>query len=163
MYFYLQASRVRANFGERQFAYVEGHAHRDAADIEEEEVSMEEMVANFEALPFAMLGGSDREGEGSAGGSGEQGETGGSVVELAQTGPPTKKMKAPIATVGKYINYCMSVCDWIKAGLSITFSLVLSKGQYKSNFVQTHTKFILSTHAFLLMMDKDYQHLQHSP
>ena len=118
MYFYLQASRVRANFGERQFAYVEGHAHRDAADIEEEEVSMEEMVANFEALPFAMLGGSDSEGEGSAGGSGEQGETGGSVVELAQTGPPTKKMKAPIATVGKYINYCMYmyVCDWIKGG-----------------------------------------------
>ena len=80
---------------------MEGHAHRDAADIEEEEVSMEEMVANFEALPFAMLGGSDSEGEGSAGGTGEQ-ETGGSVVELAQTGPPTKKMKTPIATVGKY-------------------------------------------------------------
>jgi hypothetical protein len=79
---------------------VEGHAHRDAADIEEEEVSMEEMVANFEALPFAMLGSSDSEGEGS-GGSGEQ-ETGGSVVELAQTGPPSKKMKAPIATVGEY-------------------------------------------------------------
>ena len=96
--FYVQASRVRANFGERPFAYVEGHAHRDAADIEEEEVSMEEMVANFEALPFAMLAGSDSEGEGS-GGSGEQ--EAGSVVELAQTGPPTKKMKTPIATVGK--------------------------------------------------------------
>ena len=61
---YFQASRMRANFGERPFAYVEDHAHRDAADIEEE-VSMEEMVANFEALPFAMLGGSDSEGEGS--------------------------------------------------------------------------------------------------
>ena len=59
---------------------------------------MEEMVANFEALPFAMLGGSDSEGEGS-GATGEQ-ETG-SVVELSQTGPPTKKMKTPIATVGK--------------------------------------------------------------
>ena len=88
---------MRANFGERPFAYVEGHAHRDAADIEEEGVSMEEMVANFEALPFAMIAGSDSEGEGA--GSSEQ-ETG-SVVELAQTGPPTKKMKTPIATVGK--------------------------------------------------------------
>lgn len=99
---FLKASRVRANFGERAFSYVEGHAHRDAADIEEEGVSMEEMVANFEALPFAMMAGSDSEGEGTGGG-GEQ-ETG-SVVELAQTGPPTKKMKTPIATVGK----CMKV------------------------------------------------------
>lgn len=95
---YSQASRVRANFGERPFAYIEGHAHRDAADIEEEGVSMEEMVANFEALPFAMLAGSDSEGEGIGGSEQEAG--GGSVVELAQTGPPTKKMKTPIATVG---------------------------------------------------------------
>ena len=94
-----QASRVRANFGERQFAYVEGHAHRDAADIEEEGVSTEEMVANFEALPFALLPGSDSEGEGPAGGGSGEKEAG-SVVELSQTGPPTKKMKAPIATVG---------------------------------------------------------------
>lgn len=92
---------MRANFGERPFAYVEGHAHRDAADIEEEGVSMEEMVANFEALPFAILPGSDSEGEGpGAVGGASENETG-SVVELSQTGPPTKKMKAPIATVGK--------------------------------------------------------------
>ena len=88
---------------------MEGHAHRDAADIEEEEVSMEEMVANFEALPFAMLGGSDSEGVG-WGGCGEQ-ETG-SVVELAQTGPPTKKMKTPIATVGKCFHK-VSLVLWI--------------------------------------------------
>ena len=94
---------------------MEGHAHRDAADIEEEEVSMEEMVANFEALPFAMLGGSDSEGEGSAGGTGDQ-ATGGSVVELAQTGPPTKKMKTPIATVGKYTTVCMYVTGYEKGG-----------------------------------------------
>ena len=42
----------------------------------------------------------------------------------------------------------------VTPGLSIIFSLVLLKCQYKSNFVQTHTKFILSTHAFLLMIDK---------
>ena len=43
---------------------------------------------------------------------------------------------------------------WWDAGLLITFSLVLSKCLYKPNFVQKHTKLILSTHAFLLMMDK---------
>ena len=66
-------------------------------------MSIEEMVANFEALPFAVIPGSDSEGEGPAMvATGEGGEKErGSVVELSQTGPPTKKMKAPIATVGE--------------------------------------------------------------
>ena len=95
---------MRANFGDRPFAYVEGHADRDAADIEEEGVSMEEMVANFEALPFAVIPGSDSEGEGASsgvgGGAGGGEKEAGIVVELSQTGPPTRKMKTPIATVG---------------------------------------------------------------
>ena len=65
---------------------------------------MEEMVANFEALPFAIMPGSDSEGEGTSGsvsGGGSRGEKeAGIVVELSQTGPPTRKMKTPIATVG---------------------------------------------------------------
>ena len=45
------------------------------------------------------MGGSESEGE--EGGSGEGGSGEGSVIELAQTGPPTRKLKAPIATVGR--------------------------------------------------------------
>ena len=82
------------NFGDRPFAYAEGHAHRDAADVLEGD-TMEEVVANFDALPFALEG-SDSESEGVDGESGG----GGTVVELSQTGPPTRKLKAPIATVG---------------------------------------------------------------
>ena len=62
-------------------------------------MTTEELVANFEALPFSLLPGSDSEGEGTSSGGGSEKEAG-SVVELSQTGPPTKKMKAPIATVG---------------------------------------------------------------
>lgn len=93
-----QASRVRVNFGESPFSYSEGHAHRNAADIQEEGDSAEEVVANFGALPFA-LGGSDSEGEGSIGGDSSSGGRG-SIIELAQSGPPTRKLKPPIATIG---------------------------------------------------------------
>ena len=92
---------MRVNFGERPFAYLEGHAHRNAADIQEEGDTTEEMVANFGALPFAM-GSSDSEGEGSVGA--ESGK--GSVIELAQSGPPTRKLKPPIATIGEHKNTC---------------------------------------------------------
>ena len=87
---------MRVNFGERQFLYSEGSAHREAANIVEESESAETVMANFGALPFAV-GSSDSEGEGE-----ESGEGGGaSVVELAHTGLPTRKLKPPIATVGK--------------------------------------------------------------
>ena len=92
----LQAIRVRVNFGDRQFLFAEGHEHRDAADLHEERESVEEVAAIFEVLPFAT-GASDSEGEG----VGEERREGGSVVELSQIGPPTRKLKAPIATVGK--------------------------------------------------------------
>ena len=92
-----QAVRVRVNFGDRPFAYGEGHAHRNAADVEEGD-TMEEVAANFDALPFAV-GTSDSEGEEVDGEA--EGGAAGMVVELAQTGPPTKKMKTPIATVGE--------------------------------------------------------------
>ena len=47
------------------------------------------------------MGGSESEGE--EGGSGEGGSGEGSVIELAQTGPPTRKLKTPIATVGRWL------------------------------------------------------------
>ena len=91
---------VRVNFGDRPFAYGEGHAHRNAADVQKGD-SAEELVALFEVLPFA-LGMSDSEEDVTGGeGEGEKGG-GGVVVELSQTGPPTKKMKTPIATVGRW-------------------------------------------------------------
>ena len=92
----LQAIRVRVNFGDRQFLFAEGHVHRDAADLHEEGESVEEVAAIFGVPPFAT-GASDSEGEG----VGEERKEGGSVVELSQMGPPTRKLKAPIATVGK--------------------------------------------------------------
>ena len=100
----LQAVRVRVNFGDRPFAYGEGHTHRNAADVQKGD-SAEELVANFEVLPFAF-GSSDSEGEEGKGqadgkeGGGAGGGGGVVVVELSQTGP-TKKMKTPIATVGE--------------------------------------------------------------
>ena len=96
---------MRVNFGERPFAYAAGHAHREAADVQEEDDSMEELAANFAILPFAS---SDSEGE--AAGATEPGTAtegsspaaaGGSVIELAQTGSSTKKLKTPIVTVGE--------------------------------------------------------------
>ena len=95
-----QATRLRVNFGDKPFLSAEGSAHREAANILEEGDSTEEVVANFGALPFAV-GLSDSEGE-TEGGEEKKGER--SVMELAQTGPPTRKLKPPIATVGMFIS-----------------------------------------------------------
>uniref|UniRef100_A0A7M4FB26 HECT domain E3 ubiquitin protein ligase 4 n=1 Tax=Crocodylus porosus TaxID=8502 RepID=A0A7M4FB26_CROPO len=52
-------TKVRANFGSRLFAYAEGQAHRNAADLCID--LAEEISANFEALPFAMASDSDND------------------------------------------------------------------------------------------------------
>uniref|UniRef100_A0A8C6YBB9 HECT domain E3 ubiquitin protein ligase 4 n=1 Tax=Naja naja TaxID=35670 RepID=A0A8C6YBB9_NAJNA len=52
-------TKVRANFGSHQFAYVEGQAHRNAADLCVD--LAEEISANFEVLPFAMASDSDND------------------------------------------------------------------------------------------------------
>ncbi|KAM9219161.1 putative E3 ubiquitin-protein ligase HECTD4 [Leptosomus discolor] len=52
-------TKVRANFGSRPFAYAEGQAHRNAADLCID--LAEEISANFEALPFAMASDSDND------------------------------------------------------------------------------------------------------
>lgn len=52
-------SKIRANFGSRPFAYAEGQAHRNAADLCVD--LAEEISANFEALPFAMASDSDND------------------------------------------------------------------------------------------------------
>ena len=39
------------NFGDHSFAYAEGRAHRDAADVNRGD-SLEEIVALFKLLPF---------------------------------------------------------------------------------------------------------------
>ena len=100
----LQVVLVRVNFGDRPFAYGEGHTHRNAADVQKGD-SAEELAAAFEELPFAgeMSDGEEREGEGQGKGEegeGEQGEKG-VVVDLSESGPQTKTMKTAIATVGE--------------------------------------------------------------
>uniref|UniRef100_A0A3B4BE60 HECT domain-containing protein n=1 Tax=Periophthalmus magnuspinnatus TaxID=409849 RepID=A0A3B4BE60_9GOBI len=52
-------AKIRANFGSRPFAYAEGQAHRNAADLCVD--LAEEISANFEALPFAMASDSDND------------------------------------------------------------------------------------------------------
>ncbi|XP_046872567.1 probable E3 ubiquitin-protein ligase HECTD4 isoform X1 [Hypomesus transpacificus] len=52
-------TKIRANFGCRPFAYGEGQAHRNAADLCVD--LAEEISANFEALPFAMASDSDND------------------------------------------------------------------------------------------------------
>ncbi|XP_026795565.1 probable E3 ubiquitin-protein ligase HECTD4 isoform X2 [Pangasianodon hypophthalmus] len=52
-------TKVRANFGCQSFAYAEGQAHRNAADLCMD--LSEEISANFEALPFAMASDSDND------------------------------------------------------------------------------------------------------
>lgn len=94
---------MRVNFGDRPFVYGEGHAHRNAADIQKGD-SAEELVALFEELPFNDLSEDEQTDDGGANevaGSGVEGESKGMVMELSQTGPLTKMMKSPIATVGE--------------------------------------------------------------
>ncbi|XP_010602797.2 probable E3 ubiquitin-protein ligase HECTD4 [Fukomys damarensis] len=52
-------TKTRANFGSCPFAYAEGQAHRNAADLCTD--LAEEISANFEALPFAMASDSDND------------------------------------------------------------------------------------------------------
>ncbi|XP_030623120.1 LOW QUALITY PROTEIN: probable E3 ubiquitin-protein ligase HECTD4 [Chanos chanos] len=52
-------TKIHANFGSRPFAYAEGQAHRNAADLCVD--LSEEISANFEALPFAMASDSDND------------------------------------------------------------------------------------------------------
>ncbi|XP_064424272.1 probable E3 ubiquitin-protein ligase HECTD4 [Latimeria chalumnae] len=52
-------TKMRANFGCRPFAYAEGQAHRNAADLCID--LAEEISANFEALPFALASDSDND------------------------------------------------------------------------------------------------------
>lgn len=54
-----QNTKIHANFGCRLFAYAEGQAHRNAADLCMD--LSEEISANFEALPFAMASDSDND------------------------------------------------------------------------------------------------------
>ncbi|XP_030847057.1 probable E3 ubiquitin-protein ligase HECTD4 [Strongylocentrotus purpuratus] len=56
-------TQVRANFGSRPFAYVDGHCHH--TPTLESSDSLEEITANFGALPFHLEAESDSDKEGS--------------------------------------------------------------------------------------------------
>ena len=95
---------MRVNFGDRPFVYGEGHAHRNAADVQKGD-SAEEMAAAFMELPFSEETSEGEEEEGKEGGGGEEGEGDkGTVVDLSQAGPQTKMMKTAIATVGESLS-----------------------------------------------------------
>lgn len=85
------------NFGSRPFAFGEGHAHREAADIVEQEESCEEVAALFAVLPFTHVDSEPEESEE----VGELERDEGVVMELSQTGPYTRRLKPPIVTIGK--------------------------------------------------------------
>ncbi len=78
--------------------YREGGAHREAADIVQQEESCEELAAIFALLPFHNEDIESEEEESSQGSKAEGEE--GVVIELSQTGPPTRKLKTPIVTIG---------------------------------------------------------------
>ncbi len=78
---------------------MDGHVDREAADLMEEEESSEEAATLFAILPFASEE-SDEEKEESQKGEGPRESDEGLVMELSQIGPPTKKLKAPIVTIG---------------------------------------------------------------
>lgn len=81
-----QNTKVRANFGCRPFAYAEGQAHRNAADLCVD--LAEEISANFEALPFAMASDSDNDaGASVASDSGSHGPP----CRIAATGAPQQR------------------------------------------------------------------------
>ncbi|KAL4646588.1 putative E3 ubiquitin-protein ligase HECTD4 isoform X5 [Arapaima gigas] len=81
-------TKIRANFGSRAFAYAEGQAHRNAADLCVD--LAEEISANFEVLPFAMASDSDN-------------DAGASVAsDSGSHGPPCRI--AAVATVQQQYN-----------------------------------------------------------
>lgn len=96
----MQSTKVQVNFGHSPFLYVEGRAHREAADLVQQGESCEELAAIFALLPFHSedMESEEEESQGTkSGGDGEEGV----VVELSQTGPPTRKLKAPMVTIGQ--------------------------------------------------------------
>lgn len=90
----LQNSKIRANFGSRPFAYAEGQAHRNAADLCVD--LAEEISANFEALPFAMASDSDN-------------DAGASVTsDSGSHGPPCRIAAVAVAQQRRFINFTQS-------------------------------------------------------
>lgn len=94
------------NFGSRPFVYGEGRGHREAADLVEQEESCEEIIALFAVLPFANDCESEVEEEEE---KGERLQDEGMVIELSQTGPPIRKLKPPIVTIGMCVCACVCV------------------------------------------------------
>jgi len=100
-----QSTRVKVNFGDRTFCHLEGHAHREAADLLEEVESSEAVAMLFAELPFnneEEESEEDRDKDKAAGADLERDE--GVVIELSQTGPPTRRLKIPMPTIGESLH-----------------------------------------------------------
>lgn len=95
LFFCLQNSKIRANFGSRPFAYAEGQAHRNAADLCVD--LAEEISANFEALPFAMASDSDN-------------DAGASVTsDSGSHGPPCRIAAVAVPQQRTYITFISTI------------------------------------------------------
>ena len=89
------------NFGDRPFRYAEGHAHREAADLLEEVESSEAVAMLFAVLPFAGEESEPDEDKDKDRVAADSDREEGVVIELSQTGPPTRRLKTPMPTIGE--------------------------------------------------------------
>lgn len=93
------------NFGNRPFVYGDGRSHREAADLVELEESCEEKATLFAVLPFSIVESEPEQPSAKELEEEEEEERKrdeGVVLELAQTGPHTRKLKPPIVTIGEW-------------------------------------------------------------
>lgn len=112
------------NFGSRAFLYAEGHTHREAADLLEEVESSEAVAMLFAVLPFAGEESDAEEVEemGSGKSAGEIERDEGMVIELSQTGPPTRRLKPPMPTIGMNIQPSLGmVCLYMYIHVHVGF------------------------------------------
>lgn len=84
------------NFGDAPFSYLMGHAHRNAADAIDQH-STEELLANFDALPFASVSDSEDEME--------KGSATGLVIE----DPSVHILHPPITSKGIFCHFVLVV------------------------------------------------------
>ena len=83
------------NFGDHSFAYAEGHAHRDAADVNRGD-SLEEIVALFKLLPFHPSD-EDEEEEVKEKETKKRDETDGVKHEPLSIGPTTVQLESSLS------------------------------------------------------------------
>ena len=117
----LQQTRVKANFGNRPFAYAEGRQHRNAADECHDQAK--EIREAFGALPFHL--GSDSDSEGATTVSSGSADSGREV--RTPPGPACKVASVPKSLRGEFDRKC-EMCPYIKLVILNSLSAKLFRG-----------------------------------